>query len=64
MPNIMFCPRCKKPTKAKDYLANLAVVAVLESVLPTISCKCGYRGLPVQLPLSDYKNLIKKSKKS
>lgn len=57
---ITFCPECKKPVEAKDYLNNSAVVAFLDSVLPTIDCSCGYRGLPLELPLKDYKKLVKK----
>lgn len=58
---IVFCPECKKPVEAKDYLNNSAVVAFLDSVLPNIGCSCGYNGLPLELPFKDYKKLVKKS---
>ncbi|VVC02526.1 Uncharacterised protein [Candidatus Bilamarchaeum dharawalense] len=64
MSKLVFCPKCRKPAEAADYLGNTAVVSLLGSVLPTISCKCGYQGLPVNLPISEYNKLIKKSKKS
>jgi len=54
---VTFCPKCKKPVEAKDFVRNSAVVAVLDSVLPTIYCQCGYTGLPIQLSFSDYKKL-------
>lgn len=50
---ITCCPRCMRPVEAKDYM-NPALLAVLDSVLPIIHCRCGYRGLPIEL--SEKKN--------
>jgi len=47
------CPRCKRAVEAKDYM-NPFVLAGLRSVLPRIYCRCGYRGLPIEMSLADY----------
>jgi hypothetical protein len=39
--------------EAKDYM-NPAILGILNSVLPTIRCSCGYSGLPIQLTLKEY----------
>jgi len=35
--------------EAKDYLRH-----PLGSVMPTIKCPCGYRGLPISLNIDEY----------
>lgn len=52
------CPQCKRLIEAKDYM-NPAILAFLESVLPTVHCKCGYGGLPIKMTLEDYKKWVK-----
>jgi hypothetical protein len=57
--NVAFCPRCKKPVEARDYMDNFYLG--FDSVLPRIHCTCGYNGLPVTLPRKDYLELVKGS---
>lgn len=54
-----FCPKCKKPVEAKDYM-NTAIVGFLESILPRIECSCGYRGLPIKMTIKEYEKWMKK----
>lgn len=56
---ITICPKCKKLVEAKDYI-NPAIIGILDSILPTINCSCGYIGLPVKLSYLDYEKLMKK----
>ena len=59
MVDIVCCPHCKRQVEAKFYMGNLALVAALESVLPTINCPCGYYGLPIKLKIEEYARWIK-----
>lgn len=52
--DVLCCPRCKRLVQPKDFLANTAIVAVLESLPQTIDCGCGYRGMPIKMTLKDY----------
>ncbi len=60
MKDVVCCPKCKKLAEATDYM-NPAIVGVLDSVLPTINCKCGYGGLPISMPLKDYEKWLKEA---
>ena len=40
------CPKCMKPTEAKDKIA-------LRYPVSTIRCPCGYCGLPIKLEKDD-----------
>ncbi len=51
--DVLCCPRCKRPVQAK-YFMKPFLVAALRSVLSSISCPCGYHGLPISLSYSDY----------
>jgi hypothetical protein len=53
MSSVLACPRCAKPVEAKDYM-NPMLLGALESVLPRITCTCGYRGLPISFSREDY----------
>ena len=53
MEKITCCPKCKRPIEAKDYM-NTFVLGALDSILPRISCPCGYSGLPILLSRKDY----------
>lgn len=55
---ILCCPSCKKPVEARQYM-NAAIVGGLKSVLPTINCRCGYYGLPIQLKMKDYEQWLR-----
>lgn len=55
---ITFCPRCKRPVQARDFM-NTWVLGLAESVLQSINCRCGYSGLPITLPRDDYMKLRK-----
>lgn len=61
--SILCCPKCKKPVEARDFLANPAMVGFLDSVLPTFSCRCGYKGLPIKLGLKEYAKWVGKATK-
>jgi C4-type Zn-finger protein len=52
--DVLCCPKCKRAVEAKDFLSNAALVGALDSILETINCGCGYRGLPIKLGLKDY----------
>ncbi|MEW6748871.1 MAG: hypothetical protein AB1295_04155 [Candidatus Micrarchaeota archaeon] len=52
------CPKCKRLVEAKDYM-NPAILGLMESVLPKIYCRCGYRGLPIEMSKSDYEKWLK-----
>ena len=58
---ISCCPRCKRPIEAKDHM-NPAILAILSSVLPTVQCNCGYRGLPIKMKIEEYREWIKEKK--
>jgi len=66
MKQVKFCPQCRKPVEAKDYMDNFYLG--FDSVLPQIHCRCGYNGLPLTLSRKDYLELMKgsasKSKRS
>jgi hypothetical protein len=47
--SVTCCPGCKRLVEAKHYQRH-----VLGSVLTTIRCPCGYRGLPISLTLDEY----------
>lgn len=51
---VMCCPNCKKLVEAADHMRNHAIVGFLESVLPTINCKCGYKSLPIKMTVKEY----------
>ncbi|MCI0503350.1 hypothetical protein L0Y65_01410 [Candidatus Micrarchaeota archaeon] len=53
MTQVKFCPRCKKPVEAKDFMDPFYLGA-LDSMLPQMHCSCGYVGLPLSLPRKDY----------
>lgn len=50
---VVACPKCKRLVEAKDYMRH-----PLGSILPTIVCPCGYRGIPIQLILKEYREWI------
>lgn len=52
------CPKCKRLIEAKDYM-NPAIVGFFDSVLPSVTCECGYRGLPIKMTIEDYKKWVK-----
>jgi len=54
--NVLCCPKCKRPVEAKDYTGMQMNRGswLFGSVLPRISCICGYRGLPISLSMEDY----------
>jgi hypothetical protein len=58
--SVLFCPRCRKPVEAKDYMDRFYLG--FDSVLPRIRCACGYSGLPVSLSCEDYRKLLRDSK--
>jgi hypothetical protein len=58
MKSITCCPKCKKMAEAKDYM-NPMILGALDSILPQIYCRCGYRGLPISLSEKDYLEWIK-----
>lgn len=43
------CPRCKRAVGARDYVNTL-----VGSILPKLRCRCGYRGLPIEMSYADY----------
>ena len=47
--DVVACPGCKKLIEAKDYTRH-----PLGSILPTIMCPCGYKGIPIQIGLKEY----------
>lgn len=51
--NITCCPKCKRIVRASDYTTTL-----VGSILPKIRCRCGYRGLPIEIRWSDYKKWL------
>jgi hypothetical protein len=59
MKKIKCCPRCKRPVEAKDHMKNLFVLGMLDSLLPTINCECGYSGLPIELNEKEYWKWVK-----
>lgn len=57
---VIFCPECKKPVEPGDYASQAAMLTLdtfFPVSLPTIECDCGYYGLPIQLPMEDYRKL-------
>lgn len=57
---VTFCPECLRPVEANDYSSQGAALSVdtfFPVSLPTIECGCGYYGLPVTLPMRDYRKL-------
>ncbi|MFN7990762.1 MAG: hypothetical protein U0R44_01250 [Candidatus Micrarchaeia archaeon] len=53
MKDVTCCPRCKRLIEAKDYM-NPLLLGMLDSILPKVSCRCGYNGLPIVLSREDY----------
>ncbi len=53
MKNVLFCPGCRKLVEAKDYM-NPLLLGALDSILPRITCKCGYSGLPLEMSRAGY----------
>jgi hypothetical protein len=47
--DVIACPECKRLVEAKDYTRH-----PLGSILPTIVCPCGYKGIPIQITLKEY----------
>ena len=47
--DVTACPKCKRLVEAKDYTRH-----PLGSILPTIMCSCGYRGIPIQITMKEY----------
>ncbi len=60
MESVTFCPRCKKPVEAKDFMDPFYIGA-LDSLLPQMHCRCGYFGLPLSMPKKGYLELVKGS---
>ena len=58
--SILICPKCNSPITAAGYM-NPAILGALDSILPTITCSCGYVGLPVSVSVEDYTKLVEKS---
>ncbi|MEW6721837.1 MAG: hypothetical protein AB1324_01090 [Candidatus Micrarchaeota archaeon] len=48
MAKILCCPSCLRPVKAADFM-NPAMVGLLDSIMTTIDCECGYYGLPIEV---------------
>ena len=65
MTDIRICPRCKKPTEAKEYFTTLGMSDWrVETTGIVIECsKCGYRGLPVEVSPRELEMLQKAEKK-
>ncbi len=55
---ITCCPSCKRAVEAKDYMDRF-VLGMLDSVLPQISCRCGYHGLPISVKRKDYEKWLR-----
>lgn len=53
---IAICPRCRKP--AKDTRGLLA--GFMRDISHSFKCdNCGYRGLPITMPIDEYKKMMK-----
>jgi len=45
---VQCCPRCLRLIEARDFM-NAGMLGMLQSVLPSFSCRCGYHGLPIRM---------------
>lgn len=48
------CPKCKRIVEARDYVSTL-----VGSILPKLRCRCGYRGLPIEMSRADYEKWLR-----
>ena len=61
---INFCPKCRKPAEAKEFLTGLGGMAYrIGATSNWFVCKCGYKGPSLVLPVEEYKKLISEFKK-
>jgi|WetSurMetagenome_2_1015567.scaffolds.fasta_scaffold121094_4 hypothetical protein len=59
---VKFCPRCKKPVEARDFMDPFYLGA-LDSMMPQMNCSCGYVGLPIVMSKKDYMKMVRDSER-
>jgi uncharacterized CHY-type Zn-finger protein len=57
--DVIFCPKCKRPVTEGDYDMDQLSQMGATSMATKINCsQCGYRGLPIEMSMKDYKKLL------
>ena len=57
--DVIFCPKCKRPVTGGDYDMDPLSLMGTTSMASKINCpQCGYRGMPIELSMKDYKKLL------
>jgi len=57
--DVLVCPKCKRPVTEGDYDMDQLSQMGTTSMATKINCsQCGYRGLPIEMSMKDYKKLL------
>jgi len=57
--DVLVCPKCKRPVTEGDYDMDQLSQMGTTSMATKINCsQCGYRGLPIEMSMRDYKKLL------